>query len=138
MERQYGMRQFLFPFVVPNESTPLHHTAADKAIASSGAGGADGLPVVAITSASMEFISNNTHTDEYTLTVTGNDYHHMLKPQTSATPSNISDQTIATDTTTGSDSNLLPSKSSTSIDKVRVIRVQENYHCIIATFVCSP
>ena len=122
MERQYGMWQVLFPFVVPNESTPLHHTAADKAIASSGAGGADGLPVVAITSASMEFISNNTHTDECTLTVTGNDYHHMLKPQTSATPSNISDQTIATDTTTGSDSNLLPSKSSTSIDKVRVIR----------------
>ena len=116
------MRQFLFPFVVPNESTPLHHTAAEKAMASSGTGGADGLPVVAITSASMEFISNNTHSDECTLTVTGNDYHHMLKPQTSATPSNISDQTIATDTTTGSDSNLLPSKSSTSIDKVRTIR----------------
>ena len=66
----------------------------------------------------MEIISDATPNDDYTLTVTGNDYRHMLQPQTSATPSNISDQTIATDTTLGSDANLLPAQSTNSLDKV--------------------
>jgi len=51
------------------------------------------------------------------LTITGNDYRHMLQPQTSATPSNISEQTMATDTTVGSDVNLLSNKPSLSIDQ---------------------
>ena len=64
----------------------------------------------------MEFITDG-HNDQK-LKVTGNDYRHMLQPQTSATPSNISEQTTATDTTIGSDVNLLSNKTSLSIDQV--------------------
>ena len=44
----------------------------------------------------------------------------MLQPQTSATASNISEQTVATDTTIGSDANLLPANSAGSINKVSI------------------
>jgi hypothetical protein len=97
--------------IVPNESTPLH-SAADKGVQSNVSGGKDALPTVAITSASMEFMSDGTQNDKHAITITGNDYRHMLQPQTSATPSNISEQTMATDTTIGSDANLLPNKVS--------------------------
>lgn len=100
---------------IPNESTPLH-SVAEKAVQSDVSGLTGGLPTVAITSASMEFISDGKQNDER-LTITGNDYRHMLQPQTSATPSNISEQTMATDTTVGSDVNLLSNKPSLSIDQ---------------------
>jgi hypothetical protein len=102
---------------VPNESTPLH-TVANKGTQAAVPVGTDGLPVVAITSASMEFISDAAQNDQRTLTVTGSDYGHMLQPQTSATPSNISDQTMATDTTAGSEMNLLPAKSNASLNEI--------------------
>ena len=103
--------------LVPNESTPLH-IVANKGTKATVPVGTDSLPIVAITSASMEFISDTEHNDQHTLTVTGSDYRHMIQPQTSATPSNISDQTIATDTTAGSEMNLLPAKSNASLDRV--------------------
>ena len=93
---------------------------ADKGIQSNVSGGKDALPVVAITSASMEFMSDGTQIDQHTLKITGNDYRHMLQPQTSATASNISEQTVATDTTIGSDANLLPANSAGSINKVSI------------------
>ena len=96
---------------------------ADKCNQSAAPGGQDALPVVAITSASMEFLSDAIQNDECTLTVTGSNYRHMLQPQTSATPSNTSEQTIATDTTAGSDSNLLPEKSHASLTRVCFIYI---------------
>ena len=95
---------------------------AEKAVQSDVSGLTGGLPTVAITSASMEFISDGKQNDER-LTITGNDYRHMLQPQTSATPSNISEQTMATDTTVGSDVNLLSNKPSLSIDQVRFLTI---------------
>ena len=106
-------------FSVPNESTPLH-SVADKTAQSNASGLTTGLPTVAITSASMEFVAEGKQSEQ-TLTVTGNDYRHMLQPQTSATPSNISEQTMATDTTVGSEVNLLSNKTSLSIDQVRLL-----------------
>ena len=91
---------------------------ADKGNQSNISGGKDALPIVAITSASMEFMSDAKQNDIHAITITGNDYQHMLQPQTSATPSNISEQTMATDTTIGSDANLLPTKPTVSVNKV--------------------
>ena len=91
---------------------------ADKGTQAAVSAGTDALPIVAITSASMEFISDTEQNDQHTLTVTGSNYRHMIQPQNSATPSNISDQTIATDTTAGSEMNLLPAKSNASLDMV--------------------
>jgi len=101
---------------LPNESTPLH-SVADKGNQSNISGGKDALPIVAITSTSMEFMSDAKQNDIHAITITGNDYQHMLQPQTSATPSNISEQTMATDTTIGSDANLLPTKPTVSVNK---------------------
>ena len=117
---EQGLQPFLLctsALLVPNESTPLH-MVADKGTQSAVPAGTNALPVVAITSASMEFISDTAQNDQHTLTVTGSDYRHILQPQTSATPSNISNQTIATDTTAGSEMNLLPTKSNASLDRV--------------------
>ena len=99
---------------------------AEKAVQSDVSGLTGGLPTVAITSASMEFISDGKQNDER-LTITGNDYRHMLQPQTSATPSNISEQTMATDTTVGSDVNLLSNKPSLTIDQVRFLIIQYDF-----------
>ena len=90
---------------------------ADKAAQSNVSGLTSGLPSVAITSASMEFISEEKR-NEQTLAVTGSDYRHMLQPQNSATPSSISDQTMATDTTVGSEVNLLANKTSLPVNQV--------------------
>jgi len=100
---------------IPNESTPLH-SVADKAAQSNVSGLTSGLPSVAITSASMEFIAEEKQ-NEQTLAVTGSDYRHMLQPQNSATPSSISDQTMATDTTVGSEVNLLANKTSLPVNQ---------------------
>ena len=116
MSTQRKVKKRITNQTIPNESTPLH-SVADKGIQSGGTGVNDGLPTVAITSASMEFITDGIHNDP-NLKVTGNDYRHMLQPQTSATPSSISEQTMATDTTIGSDVNLLSNKTSLSIDQV--------------------
>ena len=95
---------------------------ADKAAQSNVSGLTSGLPSVAITSASMEFIAEEKQ-NEQTLAVTGSDYRHMLQPQNSATPSSISDQTMATDTTVGSEVNLLANKTSLPVNQVYIARL---------------
>ena len=108
---------------VPNELTPLHSAIAKSphpvAVKSE-----PGIPTVAITSASMEFISDaaknghGQHTPPLSTTGSAN-YRHLLQPQTSATPSSSStcDQTTATESTgAGSEITFLATNSNTSLD----------------------